>query len=27
LNLVESDVWDVIWRDIPIHGAPSDPYD
>ncbi|MCW3992431.1 MAG: hypothetical protein NWE79_06960 [Candidatus Bathyarchaeota archaeon] len=22
----ESDVWDMIWRDVPTHGAPRDPY-
>ena len=24
--IFESDVWDMIWRDVPTHGAPRDPY-
>ncbi len=22
----EQDVWDLIWRDVPTHGHPPDPY-
>jgi rubrerythrin len=24
--IFEGDVWDMIWRDVPTHGAPRDPY-
>jgi len=24
--IFENDVWDMIWRDVPTHGAPKDPY-
>lgn len=24
--ILEQDVWDLIWRDVPTHGAPRDPY-
>ena len=24
--IFEQDVWDMIWRDVPTHGAPRDPY-
>jgi len=24
--IFERDVWDMIWRDVPTHGAPRDPY-
>jgi len=24
--IFESDVWGMIWRDVPTHGAPRDPY-
>ena len=24
--IFEQDVWDLIWRDVPTHGAPRDPY-
>ena len=24
--IFESDVWDMIWRDVPTHGAPRDPH-
>ena len=24
--ILESDIWDMIWRDVPTHGAPRDPY-
>lgn len=24
--IFESDVWDMIWRDVPTHGAPRDPF-
>ena len=24
--ILEQDVWDQIWRDVPTHGAPRDPY-
>jgi rubrerythrin len=24
--ILESDIWDMIWKDVPTHGAPRDPY-
>ncbi|MFB0557896.1 MAG: hypothetical protein ACETVY_02150, partial [Candidatus Bathyarchaeia archaeon] len=24
--IFEEDVWKIIWRDVPTHGAPRDPY-
>ena len=25
--IFEQDIWDMIWRDVPTHGAPRDPYE
>ncbi len=24
--ILDEDVWAMIWRDVPTHGAPRDPY-
>lgn len=24
--IFEKEIWDMIWRDVPTHGAPADPY-
>ena len=24
--IFEKDIWELIWRDVPTHGAPRDPY-
>ena len=24
--IFEDEIWDQIWRDVPTHGAPGDPY-
>ena len=24
--ILETDIWDMIWKDVPTHGAPRDPF-